>query len=39
LKKIEDEFNYYLLILNNTEEIGENNKNKLINLYENIKKK
>ena len=39
LKKTEDEFNYYLLILNNTEEIGENSKNKLINLYENINKK
>ena len=39
LKKIENEFNYYLLILNNTDEIGENSKNKLINLYENFNKK
>ena len=39
LKKIEDEFNYYLLILNNTEEIRENSKNKLINFNENINKK
>ena len=39
LNKIENEFNYYLLILNNTDEIGESSKNKLINLYENINKK
>ena len=39
LEKIENEFNYYLLIINNSDEIGENTKNKLINLYENINKK
>ena len=39
LNKIENEFHYYLLILNNTDEIGESSKKKLINLYENINKK
>ena len=39
LEKIENEFNYYLLIINNSDEIGENTKNKMINLYENINEK
>ena len=38
-KKIKDEFEYYLLILNTTDELGLSSKNALINLYEKIKTK
>ena len=37
--KIIDEYNYYLLILNNTVEMGLSSKNSFIKLYENINKK
>ena len=37
--KIENEFNYYSLILENTEEMGYSSKMAFINLYENIKDK
>ena len=39
LKKIKDEYEYYLLILNTTDEIGYSSKMTLINLYEKIKLK
>jgi len=38
-KKLIDEYNYYILILNSTEELGYSSKNAFINLYENINKK
>ena len=38
-KKIKDEYNFYLLILNTTDELGLSSKNALINLYEKIKNK
>jgi len=38
-KKMLDEYKYYLLILNNTDEIGFTSKNAFINLYGNIKSK
>ena len=37
IKKIKDEYEYYVLILNTTEEIGFSSKIALINLYEKIK--
>ena len=37
--KIIDEFEYYLLILNTTDELGVSSKNSLIDLYEKIKSK
>ena len=37
--KIIDEYNYYLLILNNTVEMGLSSKNSFIKLYENINQK
>ena len=37
--KLIDEYYYYILILNNTEEIGESSKNAFLNLYKNINKK
>ena len=33
LQKVLNEFNYYLIILNNSEEIGESSKDSFINLY------
>ena len=36
-KKIIDEYNYYLLVLNTTDELGYSSKRALIYLYENIK--
>ena len=38
-QKIKDEYNYYCLILENTEEMGYSSKMAFINLYENIKNK
>ena len=38
LRKIQDEYNYYLLILNSTDELGYSSKLALINLYKNINK-
>ena len=37
--KLVDEYYYYTLILNNTEEIGDSSKNAFLNLYKNINKK
>ena len=37
--KIEDEFNYYHMILNNTKELGVNSINALASLYDNVKMK
>ena len=37
--KIKNEFDYYLLILNNTDELGYSSKNAFISLYQNLKKK
>ena len=37
--KIKNEFDYYLFILNNTDELGYSSKNAFINLYQNLKKK
>ena len=39
IKKIKDEYNYYFLILNNTDELGYSTKMAFLNLYENIKNK
>ena len=39
INKINNEFNYYTMILKNTEELGENSKLSLSNLYINAKKK
>ena len=38
-EKIYDEYYYYILLLNETEELGNSTKNAFINLYNNIKKK
>ena len=38
MKKVQNEFYYYLLILNNTDEISNNSKNEFLNLYDNINK-
>ena len=38
-KKIIDEYNYYILILNSTEELGYSSKKVFINLYDSINKK
>jgi len=38
-EKIKDEYYYYLLLFNDSEELGNNTKNAFINLYNNIKKK
>ena len=38
-KKIKNEFNYYLLLLNTTEELGYSSKNAFINLYKYMKTK
>ena len=39
MNKINDEFEYYLLIINQTDEIGENSKKAFIDLYERIDEK
>ena len=36
-RKILDEYNYYLFLLNTTDELGETSKKALVNLYEKIK--
>ena len=38
IKKAQNEFHYYLLILNNTDEMGDNSKNAFLNLYKKINK-
>ena len=39
LNKLTDEYNYYIMILNNTEEIGINSAESLSNLYDEVNKK
>jgi len=38
-EKISDEYYYYLLLLNDSEKLGNSTKNAIVNLYNNIKKK
>jgi len=37
--KIKNEFDYYIFLLNNTDELGYSSKNAFISLYQNLKKK
>ena len=39
INKIKDEYDYYIKMLNNTEEIGKNSKESFLNLYDDVNKK